>query len=103
MINPLYRVNMSPKAILSLMEIEGFSGILPIPVSAFAKSIAEAIDSLEYLPFRFRQVEIGSKRGTTIHARVVAPFIIYYRVDESAKEVLILKVIHGARKQPRRL
>src|SRR5438034_10527821 len=67
-----------------------------------AERILDAIDSLAFMPTRFRQVGKSRKRGTPIHAMVVRPFIIYYRVEQTPAEVCILSIFHGKRRQPRR-
>ena len=73
----------------------------PQNAAMVAGRIVDAIDSLSFMPGRFRQVGKSRTRGSPVHAMVVRPFIIYYRVDEQPKAVFILNVVHGARKQPR--
>src|SRR5437868_4231293 len=67
-----------------------------------ADFILDAIDSLESMPERFRRVGNSRKRGTIIHALVVTPFVIYYRVDKAVSAVHILNIAHGAKRPPRR-
>jgi plasmid stabilization system protein ParE len=90
----------------ALADLEGIAEYIrqrsPQNAVAVADAILNAIDSLAYMPSRFKRVGKSRKRGTDIHAMVVRPFIIYYRVDEQPGTVHILSVVHGARKQPRR-
>ena len=91
------------EALFDLQEIARFiRNDAPDAAAGVAESIIAAIDSLASMPDRFRRVGKSRKRGTPVHALVVRPFIIYYRVDASPDMVHILQVIHGARKQPRR-
>jgi hypothetical protein len=63
--------------------------------------LLNAISDLELMPGRFRLVGRSRKRGSPIHARVVRPFLIYYRIDQSPRAVWVVEVRHGARRQPR--
>jgi plasmid stabilization system protein ParE len=58
------------------------------------------IDSLASKPQRYKQVGKSRKLGSSVHAVVVRPFIIYYRID--AEAVHVLNVRRGARRQPKR-
>jgi plasmid stabilization system protein ParE len=73
----------------------------PQNAALVADRIVQAMDSLNYLPDRFKQVGRSRKRGSPVHGMVVKPFIVYYRVDPIAHYVFILNIIHGARRQPR--
>lgn len=64
--------------------------------------IVNAIDSLGFMPSRFKRVGKSAKRGTPVHAMVVRPFIVYYRVEEQPAAIYILIVRHGRMRQPRR-
>jgi plasmid stabilization system protein ParE len=74
----------------------------PQNAASVAEAILKAIDSLAIMPDRFKQIGISRKRGSPIHAMVVRPFILYYRIDNSPETVHVLYVVHGARRQPRR-
>lgn len=67
-----------------------------------AQTILDAIDSLASMPSRFKQVGRSRRRGTPVHAMVVRPFILYYRVERSQSAVYDLTIRHGSRRQPRR-
>jgi plasmid stabilization system protein ParE len=74
----------------------------PQNASGVAEAILNAIDSLGYMPGRFRRVGTSTKRGSAVHAMVARPFIVYYRVEDSPATVYVLKVRQGKRRQPRR-
>ena len=59
-----------------------------------------AISSLSHMPGRFKQVGRSRARGSPVHAMVVNPFVVYYRIDPD--EVYVLHVQHGARRRPRK-
>lgn len=73
----------------------------PQNAAAVAEMILDAIDSLGFMPRRFRQVGRSRKRGSAVHAMVVRPFIVYYRAADNPPAVHILHIRHGARRQPR--
>lgn len=98
-----YRVIITDRALADLQRVAGYiRNQSPDHAAGMAKKIVDAIDSLDAMPGRFKRVGKSRKRGTPIHAMVVRPFIVYYRVDLIAKGVFILNIIHGARRQPRR-
>ena len=99
----IYRVIITDEAVENLEEIAGYVfQDSPRAAGAIADTIVNAIDSLAEMPERFRRVGGSRQRKSPIHAMVVYPFIVYYRVDESPATVHVLHVIHGARRQPRR-
>jgi toxin ParE1/3/4 len=65
------------------------------------EQILDAVDGLEQMPARFRVAGKSRRLGSSIHARTVRPFVVYYKVDETDKVVFILTIQHGARRQPR--
>jgi toxin ParE1/3/4 len=73
----------------------------PQNAASVAQRLLNAIDSLEFLPHRYKVH--GSRRspGQSVRSMPVSSFIIYYRVLETRETVEILAVLHGARKQPR--
>ena len=74
----------------------------PQNAALVAERLLDTIDSLAALPTRFKVVGKSRRRGTPVHAVVVRPHIIYYRVDDRPAAVYVLHVRHGARRQPRR-
>ncbi|HEY8665622.1 MAG TPA: type II toxin-antitoxin system RelE/ParE family toxin [Tepidisphaeraceae bacterium] len=74
----------------------------PQNAASIAETILNAIDSLAFMPNRFRQAGRSRKRGSPVRAMVVRPFIIYYRIEDSPAAVYIVHIRHGKRRQPRR-
>ena len=98
-----YNIRITNEALTDLRQIahhvrEGSPQNAPL----VAAMILDAVHSLDRMPHRFRRAGQTRKRGSAVHAMVVAPFIVYYRIDEAQKAVRILAVVHGARRQPRR-
>ena len=97
-----YRINITELALADLERIfEHIRLDSPQHAPAVIERILNAIDGLESMPARFRPAGRTRKRGSVVHARVVRPFIIYYRIDERILTVFIVEVRHGARRQPR--
>ncbi len=57
--------------------------------------------NLDLMPDRFRVGGL-TRRGRPVHVLTVDPFLVYYRVDHAKRTVIILRIVHGARRQPRR-
>ena len=64
------------------------------------RRLLDAMDGLHLLPHRYRVV--GSKRKPRNEMRLmpVRPHVVYYRIIESDKVVLISTVQHGAHHRP---
>jgi len=75
----------------------------PQNAAGVAEKILDAIDSLGSMPNRFKLVGNSRKRGAPIHAMVVRPLIVYYRVEAFPAAVYVLNIRHGSRRQPTRL
>ena len=90
----------------ALHDLEGIAQCIreqtPQAAASVAESILDAIDSLTFMPGRFRQVGKSRKRGSPVHAMVVRPFIVYYRLEAGSAAVHVLHIRHGRRQQPRR-
>jgi plasmid stabilization system protein ParE len=99
----IYRVNITDEALANLETIFNFiQEDSPATASSVIEHLLDAIDDLDYLPGRFHPVGRSRNRGSTVHARVVRPFVVYYRIDQKVRTVFIVEVRHGARRQPRR-
>jgi plasmid stabilization system protein ParE len=97
-----HRVIVTADALRDLEEIARFiRERSPQNAAAVAEAILGAIDSLAFMPRRFRRVGKSRKQGSIVHASVVRPFIIYYRVEDTPAAVYILHVRHGSRRPPR--
>lgn len=87
-------------------DLEGIGGYIhqhsPRNAAAVAKTILDAIDPLALMPARFRRIGQSRRRGSPVHAMVVRPFIVYFRVEDGLAVVYVLTVRHGKRRQPRR-
>lgn len=98
-----YRIVLTDEALSDLHEIARYiRQYSPQNAVAVADAILAAIDSLSFMPARFRRAGRSRKRGSDVHAMLVRPFIVYYRVELSPAAVFVLTVRHGARRQPRR-
>jgi plasmid stabilization system protein ParE len=98
-----HRVNITNEALANLESIFKFiQEDSPAAALSVIEQLLGAIDDLGYLPGRFRPVGRSRKRGSIIRARVVRPFIVYFRIDQNIRAVFITEVRHGARRQPRR-
>ena len=93
------RVRLTPSAERDLDEIEAY--ISADNVSAAIDTVLRVIDSIRHLgdhPDMGRAGRIGGTREWVVPE---TPFIVPYRIRDNTVEVL--RVLHGARKWPRRL
>ena len=52
------------------------------------------------MPGRFKIVASASDELPAVHAMVVHPVLVYYRIDERLRVVRVLRIVHGSQKQP---
>ena len=62
--------------------------------------IQRSIDRLTQFPYSCRETE---RPGIRVMSIVRFPYLVFYRVDEAAQEVQILRVRHSARNPKRHL
>jgi plasmid stabilization system protein ParE len=62
----------------------------------------EAIEALEFLPYRYKVHQVNKQPERVIRSMPVPPYVVYYRILETAGVVRILTVRHGARRKPRK-
>lgn len=97
-----FEVRLSLRAYADLDEISAYvAQYSPGSAEALINELYAAIYDLRFMPERFQAIGRSRKRNNNVHARVVAPYLIYYRVDRSARIVSVIEVRHGARKPPR--
>ena len=98
---PAYQVTLSERALSELIQIaKTIRRRSPQNALLVRDRIRAAIDGLGTFPDRFR-VGGATRGGTPIYVLTVSPFLIYYRVDHVAMAVFVLRILHGARRQPR--
>ena len=99
-----YAPVVSPEATADVDEIGAyhFSHVSEEVADKIVGQIAAAIDSLENLPHRCKVYRGRKTAALSVHVLVTYPYLIYYRVDDTARTVRVLRVLHGARRQPKR-
>ena len=97
-----YRVVLAARASGDLRAI--FDYIEPQSLQNAAlviERLLQAIDALATLPHRYPVVSGRRRPRNETRLMPVRPYLVYYRVIESDKVVLISEVRHGARRRPR--
>ena len=96
-----YRILITPRA---LADLEGIFQYIrrdsPQNASKMIGVLMDAIDSLNVLPRRYDVPRVGSIQGRQIRSMPVRPYLVRYRIDERKSVVYILRVRHGAQRQP---
>lgn len=96
------RIIITDEALANLEStVDHISKSSPQNAALVADRIVQAIDSLSFMPDRFRRAGKSRTRGTPVHAMVVGPFIVYYRVEQHASAIHVINVRHGHQRQPR--
>ena len=89
-----YRVTFSREFDRRLAEIErDYLGFGPAQTARYILEIIDRCDRLEILPYRFSTVAIN---GIELHSFTHKAHRAFYRVNEPAKTVEIVTVLHGA-------
>lgn len=98
-----FRVNIAREALADLDLIADFiERDSPDRARQTVRKILDAAHSLANLPRRFKIVSRSRRRSSTIHAFVVDPYILYYRVDAEGRTVQVVRIKHGRQRRTRR-
>lgn len=91
-----HRVILTTRALTDLEVIAAYiRQESPANAARVAERLLKGIDSLAFMPQRFRRVGVSRQRRHPIHAMTVRPFIVYYRCEEKYAIVHVLHVRHG--------
>lgn len=102
--NESYRIIMLPEASGDLERLhEYISQDSPDRAADMVATILDAIASLRSFPERYALVRLPVRTKHPSRFMTVNPFIIYYRVIEAERTVLIQTIRHAARRPPRYL
>src|SRR5688572_19070951 len=96
-----YLIRISPRA---LADLEGILDYIardsPQNARKMIRTLLDAIDSLNTFPRRHDVPRTGAVRGRQTRTMPVRPYLVRYRIEERRKAVFIIRVSHGARRQP---
>lgn len=98
-----FRVNLTRRALAGIEQIHGYiAQYSPQNAPATVANLLDAIDGLQLFPHRYPVYNGKRQPSQSVRRMPVPPFLVYYRVNDSAKSVEIVAVLHGAQRQPRR-
>lgn len=95
-----YTVFYSPAALDDLQAIYTYIAYdLANPIAAAGQEgrIRKEIRNLYYFPLRYEQVNWEPWHGRNARKLPIDNFVVYYTVDEAAKEVIVLRIFYGGR------
>ncbi len=93
----LYRVRITPRALCDLQGIFDYiAEDSPGNAAAMIERILDAIDGLEFMPYRYKVLEGAEGKG--IRSIPIRPYLVRFRVEEEPGIVHVLHVRHGARR-----
>jgi len=93
-----YRLLYTQKALSDLAEIIGH--IAEDDAGAASRFGSSLIDHIELLT-RFPRMGGLIRKRSQVRKLVHSPFLVYYHVHESKREIEVLHLRHGARKPPK--
>ena len=97
-----YRVVITPEALSDLKDISKYiRKSSSLTTARVIDDILKGIESLAFMPSRCRRIGKSRKRGQSVHALLVHPFIVHFRLVTDTSAVYILSVRNGTRRQPR--
>jgi toxin ParE1/3/4 len=100
---PVYRIILSPEAAADLQSLYDYiCKDSPDNAAKMVARILDAIESLEAFPGRTIVEHQSRKIRTPVRSLPVKPYIIYFRILEERKAVIIHSIRHGARRRRRR-
>jgi plasmid stabilization system protein ParE len=100
----VYRVIVAGRAFDDLNEILSFvAQESPQNSARLVDVLYQAALSLCSFPARYPVIQGGKRGRPETRAMPVGPYLMYYRVLETQKQVRVLAVRHAARRRPRRL
>ena len=97
-----YKIIISPSAKVQIREITAYIRdklFAPQAAKTLAYEIKHTIASLATMPERIQEVSGESKKIFGLRRMVVKNFLVYFQIDESAKQVNVVAVIYGKRDQ----
>ena len=96
-----FRVRLTPQVLADLEQIHGFiSRDSPQNAASRIERILDAIDLLEIFPHRTVVERQTSALRYPVRSLPVKPYVIYFRVIEDERVVVIRHIRHGARQKP---
>lgn len=67
----------------------------------FETGVIKKIENLSDMPLMGYRTKIKKYRAIGFRNLVIGKYLTYYRVDELKKEVEVIRIVHGSRKQER--
>jgi plasmid stabilization system protein ParE len=71
----------------------------PANAKRFIGRLLDSIDTLDHMPYRYREPRRGRRRSRRIRCMPVGNYLITYKIDEAAALVYVLTIRHGARQR----
>ncbi len=98
-----YRVIVSPEAFGNMDGVIDYIALQsPANAAKVIDRLWDAMQGLKALPHRYGVVSARRQPKRAVRRMTVAPYLVYYRVDDAARVVRILTVRHGSQRQARR-
>lgn len=96
--NDIYSVIYNEEARKDIEEIYvyiAFKLMVPTTAKGQINRIRELIHSLDYMPSRYPIVEWEPWKSYGMHRAQVDHYVIYYEVDDSQMEVIIIRIFYA--------
>src|SRR5436305_14873616 len=94
-----FRVNLTKRALAGIEQIHAYiAKNSPQNAPVTVANLLDAIDGLQIFPHRYPVYKGKRQPSQSVRRMPVPPFLVYYPVNDSAKSVDIVAVLHGARR-----
>jgi plasmid stabilization system protein ParE len=95
-----YRVKISSRAQKDLESIFDYiKRDSPLNAARFIGRLLDSIDTLDHMPYRYREPRRGRRRSKRIRCMPVGNYLVTYKIDEPGALVHVLTIRHGARQR----
>ena len=92
------KARFTPRAVSDLREIADYiRQKSPASAAKVRDEIRRTIELLERFPYSGPRTDVEEVRRIVVHRY---PYIVYYIADAARREVVILTIQHGSRRQP---
>jgi plasmid stabilization system protein ParE len=99
-----FRVIIQPRASYDIIDACAYIELnSPQNATSVASRLLAAVDSLDFMPQRYKVYRSHRNPDRLVRSMPVPPFVVYYRVREDERVVEVVHVRHGARRPPGRL
>lgn len=98
-----YQIIYKPQALADIEDIRAFiAKDSQSQADRYALYLLKEVEGIAKYPTIFRVIESRKNPTMSVRFKPVDSYLIYFRTDENQRKMTVLRIMHGARRQPRR-